>query len=84
LIINLGDKKKEAEKLFDWDHFKMTRWISKVLKMNWYKAKDKYWWKPRLIFLFKLGYSARQMRDVTKKLIGQNVTHKIITRIWHN
>ena len=56
--------------------------MQEVLDMDWYRARDQYWWKPRIILLFKLGYSARQMRTVSKGLIGRYVTHDVITRIW--
>ncbi|MFX0058602.1 MAG: hypothetical protein ACFE85_16510 [Candidatus Hodarchaeota archaeon] len=62
----------------------MTRWISNTLNTDLYRARDEFWWKPRIISLFKLGYSARQMREVSKRLIGHHVTHDIITRVWEN
>jgi len=82
LLISLGYDKKDIESLFGWDHFHMTRWIPEILKMNFYRARDEYWWKPRIIWLFNQGYSARQMRDISKDLIGRYVTHDVIVRIW--
>jgi len=82
LLIGLGYDKKEIESLFKWDHFHITRWIPEILDMDFYRARDEYWWKPRIIWLFNQGYSARQMRDVSKELIGRYVTHDVIVRIW--
>jgi hypothetical protein len=82
LLISIGYDKKEIEVIFDWDHFHVTRWILEVLKMNFYRARDEYWWKPRIISLFKQGYSARKMREVSKEIIGRHVTHSNIIRIW--
>jgi len=82
LLIGLGYDKKEIEALFKWDHFHVTRWIPEILNMDFFRARDEYWWKPRIIWLFSQGYSARQMRDVSKELIGRYVTHEVIVRIW--
>ncbi len=82
LLIGLGYSKKDIESLFKWDHFHVTRWIPETLGMDFYRARDEYWWKPRIIWLFNQGYSARQMREVSKELIGGYVTHDLITRIW--
>ncbi len=82
LLIGLGYDKKEIETLFEWDHFHVTRWIPETLNMDFYRARDEYWWKPRIIWLFSQGYSARQMRVVSKELIGRYVTHDVIVRIW--
>ena len=82
LIIGLGYDKKEIEALFQWDHFHVTRWIPEILNMDFHRARDEYWWKPRIIWLFSQGYSARQMRDVSKELIGRYVTHDVVVRIW--
>ena len=82
LLIGLGYDKKDIESLFEWDHFHVTRWIPEILNMDFYRARDEYWWKPRIIWLFSQGYSARQMRDVSKELIGKHVTHDVIVRIW--
>jgi len=82
LLIGLGYDKKDIESLFEWDHFHVTRWIPEILNMDFYRARDEYWWKPRIIWLFSQGYSARQMRVVSKGLIGRYVTHDVIIRIW--
>ncbi|TET04222.1 MAG: hypothetical protein E3J90_01470 [Promethearchaeota archaeon] len=82
LLIGLGYDKKDIESLFGWDHFHVTRWIPEILNMDFYRARDEYWWKPRIIWLFSQDYSARQMRIVSKELIGRHVTHDIIVRIW--
>jgi hypothetical protein len=82
LLIGLGYDKKDIESLFKWDHFHVTRWIPEILDMDFYRARDEYWWKPRIIWLFNHGYSARKMRDVSKKLIGRYITHDVIVRIW--
>ena len=50
--------------------------------MDFCRARDEYWWKPSIIWLFSQGYSARQMRDTSKGLIGRYVTHDVIVRIW--
>jgi len=82
LLIGLGYDKKDIESLFNWDHFHVTRWIPEILNMDFYRARDEYWWKSRIIWLFSQGYSARQMRVVSKELIGRYVTHDVIIRIW--
>ena len=82
LLIGLGYDKKDIESLFEWDHFHVTRWIPEILNMDFYRARDEYWWKPRIIWLFRQGYSARQMRVVGKELIGRHVTHEVIVRVW--
>ena len=82
LLIGLEYDKKDIESLFGWDHFHVTRWIPEILDMDFYRARDEYWWKPRIIWLFNQGYSARQMRVVSKELIGRHVTHDVIVRIW--
>jgi AraC-like DNA-binding protein len=82
LLIGLGYDKKDIESLFKWDHFRVTRWIPEILNMDFYRARDEYWWKPRIIWLFSQGYSARQMRVASKGLIGRHVTHDVIVRIW--
>ena len=82
LLIGLGYDKKDIEFIFGWDHFHVTRWIPEILNMDFYRARDEYWWKPRIISLFSQGYSARQMRVVSKELIGRHVTHDIIVRLW--
>ena len=82
ILIALGYTKKELEILYGWDHNRMTRWIANTLRMDFYRATDEFWWKSRIIWLFKLGYSARQMRDVSLGLIGKHVTHDVLTRIF--
>jgi len=82
LLIGLGYDKKDIESLFEWDHFHVTRWIPEILNMDFYRLRDEYWWKPRIIWLFSQGYSARQMRVESKELIGRYVTHDVIVRIW--
>ena len=82
LLISIGYDKKDIELIFEWDHFHVTRWIPEVLDMNFYRARDEYWWKPRIISLFRRGYSARKMREVSKEIIGRYVTHNNIIRIW--
>ncbi len=82
LLIGLGYDKKDIETLFEWDHFHVTRWIPEILNMNFYRARDEYWWKPRIVWLFGQGFSARQMREVSKEMIGRHVTHDVIVRIW--
>ena len=82
LLIGLRYDKKNIESIFGWDHFHVTRWIPKILNMDFYRARDEYWWKPRIIWLYNQGYSARQMRGVSKNLIGRYVTHDVIVRIW--
>lgn len=82
ICIALGYSKKEIEHLFGWDHYRMTRWLPTALGLDFYQARDEFWWKPRIIWLFRLGYTARQMRDVSKRLIGKYVTQGVLTRIF--
>jgi len=81
-LIGSGYKKNDLINLYGFSHDWMTRWIQDNLNMDLYRAKDEYWWKPRIIYLFKIGYSARKMREISKSIIGKHVTHDIITRIW--
>ncbi|KKM88657.1 hypothetical protein LCGC14_1256510, partial [marine sediment metagenome] len=82
ILIALGYSKKELEGLYGWDHYRMTRWIANILKMDFYRAIEEFWWKSRIMWLFRLGYSARQMRDVSLRLIGKHVTHGVLKRVF--
>jgi hypothetical protein len=82
VLIALGYSKKQLEILYGWDHYRMTRWIANKLIMDFYRATDEFWWKPRIIRLFGLGYSARKMRNVSLRLIGKHVTHDVLTRVF--
>ncbi len=82
ILIALGYSKKELEGIYGWDHSRMTRWVANILKMDFYRAVEEFWWKPRIIWLFRLGYSARQMRDVSLGLIGKHVTYDVLTRVF--
>lgn len=82
ILIALGYSKKNIEEFFAWDHYHVTKWIPSILGMDFYRARDKFWWKPRVIWLFRQGYSARQMRLVSKRLIGKNVTQDLLIRIF--
>ena len=52
-LIGLGYKKNDLINLYGFSHDWMTRWIQDNLYMDLYRARDEYWWKPRIIYLFK-------------------------------
>lgn len=82
ILVALGYSKKDLEILYGWDHYRMTRWIANILKIDFYRATDEFWWKPRIIWLFQLDHSARQMRDVSLRLIGKHVTYDVLRRVF--
>lgn len=61
----------------------MGDYIFNTLKMNYLKARDEFWWKPRIISLIKEGYTLTQLRPVGLSRFGKHITHEVIVRIWN-